>query len=72
MVETSASRAASAGPDSIPDIPASRHAPKKVDVLGQQSDGAKLAAALPAAIVIPEEATPWVQVRHTQGLVTGH
>jgi hypothetical protein len=42
--------------------PAAR-GPKKIDVLGDQSDGMRLAAVLPAAAVIPEEAKSWAEVR---------
>ena len=45
-----------------PSTPTRRGGPKKVDVLGQQSDGTKLAADLPAATQIPPEAAHWVSV----------
>ena len=37
---------------------------KKIDVIGAQSDGAQLAAALPAAVAIPADAQEWAQVCH--------
>eukprot|EP00798_Chlamydomonas_sp_ICE-L_P004083 gene4083-14183_t len=36
--------------------------PKKIDFIGKQSDGAGLAAALPVAITIPEDASAWTKV----------
>lgn len=49
--------------DHDPSTPTTRRGvPKKVDVLGQQSDGTKLAADLPAAMPIPSEAQHWVSV----------
>ncbi len=37
---------------------------KKIDVIGAQTNGAQLAAALPAAVPIPADAQEWAQVRH--------
>lgn len=42
--------------------PQGKRGPKKIDVIGDQSDGKKLAADLPAAIGIPEEAQAWTKV----------
>ncbi len=39
-----------------------RRAPKKIDYVGAQSDGAKLAADLPAAVQVPDEAMAWIPV----------
>lgn len=44
-----------------PGSPAKR-APKKIDVVGAQTDGRALAADLPAAIPVPPEAEGWVPV----------
>ncbi|GIL78316.1 hypothetical protein Vretifemale_7762 [Volvox reticuliferus] len=40
----------------------SKRAPKKIDYVGVQSDGTKLAADLPAAVQVPEEAAGWTAV----------
>mmetsp|Transcript_7204 Transcript_7204/g.15720 ORF Transcript_7204/g.15720 Transcript_7204/m.15720 type:complete len:559 (-) Transcript_7204:921-2597(-) len=42
--------------------PLARRARKKIDVLGSQTDGTKLAADLPAATAIPQDTQHWVQV----------
>ncbi|EFJ46205.1 hypothetical protein VOLCADRAFT_105644 [Volvox carteri f. nagariensis] len=39
-----------------------KRAPKKIDYVGAQSDGTKLAADLPAAVQVPEEASGWTAV----------
>lgn len=39
-----------------------RRQPMKTDYVGVQSDGTKLAADLPAAVQVPEEAAPWTPV----------
>ncbi|GAX84082.1 hypothetical protein CEUSTIGMA_g11506.t1 [Chlamydomonas eustigma] len=46
----------------IPSPAAVARGPKKIDVIGDQSDGMKLAADLPAAIIIPEEGKSWAKV----------
>ncbi|KAG2432807.1 hypothetical protein HXX76_008541 [Chlamydomonas incerta] len=38
----------------------SRRAPKKIDYVGAQSDGTKLAADLPAAVSVPDDASGWI------------
>eukprot|EP00198_Chlamydomonas_reinhardtii_P000992 XP_001690327.1 predicted protein [Chlamydomonas reinhardtii] len=38
----------------------SRRAPKKIDYVGAQSDGTKLAADLPAAVTVPDDASSWI------------
>ncbi|KAG2448917.1 hypothetical protein HYH02_006265 [Chlamydomonas schloesseri] len=38
----------------------SRRAPKKIDYVGAQSDGTKLAADLPAAVHVPDDASSWI------------
>lgn len=49
---------------------AARRVPKKIDVIGDQSDGAKLAADLPAAIAIPDDAQQWTKI-YGESLVRG-